>query len=356
MYSSYKTDEKFENLGNKFYKLYRFLSYGLLTAIILPVMAVYYFGLLIYLSILHYRAYRYFKDKAVTLLSRKIQRNLIVSILIIITFLVLLCVDIISLPDFHAYVNLCVFILILCMSLYVCKNIVVILGEFRYKLPDSDLSEFGGGFIGFNDNVNDIENGVEGDNCGNLGNLVVILRILQIVHIMDGILFIGKTMMKPREEIMKRFQKKFLINMFIFCVVVICLISNTSIIIGTFMFYNKASFNDKYLPKVGYIKSQIEKCLLDKGAMNHFLPGKVIWLDKNETCKVRYVKYDNENITYSVDDEGTITVTFNGIVDTNYIITPLYRESPKDGFEWRASASSQCATEYNCLDVDPNTL
>ena len=124
MYSSYKTDEKFENLGNKFYKLYRFLSYGLLTAIILPVMAVYYFGLLIYLSILHYRAYRYFKDKAVTLLSRKIQRNLIVSILIIITFLVLLCVDIISLPDFHAYVNLCVFILILCMSLYVCKNIV----------------------------------------------------------------------------------------------------------------------------------------------------------------------------------------------------------------------------------------
>ena len=328
MYSSYKTDEKFENLGNKFYKLYRFLSYGLLTAIILPVMAVYYFGLLIYLSILHYRAYRYFKDKAVTLLSRKIQRNLIVSILIIITFLVLLCVDIISLPDFHAYVNLCVFILILCMSLYVCKNIVVILGEFRYKLPDSDLSEFGGG----------------------------ILRILQIVHIMDGILFIGKTMMKPREEIMKRFQKKFLINMFIFCVVAICLISNTSIIIGTFMFYNKASFNDKYLPKVGYIKSQIEKCLLDKGAMNHFLPGKVIWLDKNETCKVRYVKYDNENITYSVDDEGTITVTFNGIVDTNYIITPLYRESPKDGFEWRASASSQCATEYNCLDVDPNTL
>ena len=310
----------------------------------------------IYLSILHYRAYRYFKDKAVTLLSRKIQRNLIVSILIIITFLVLLCVDIISLPDFHAYVNLCVFILILCMSLYVCKNIVVILGEFRYKLPDSDLSEFGGGFIGFNDNVNDIENGVEGDNCGNLGDLVVILRILQIVHIMDGILFIGKTMMKPREEIMKRFQKKFLINMFIFCVVVICLISNTSIIIGIFMFYNKASFNDKYLPKVGYIKSQIEKCLLDKGAMNHFLPGKVIWLDKNETCKVRYVKYDNENITYSVDDEGTITVTFNGIVDTNYIITPLYRESPKDGFEWRASASSQCATEYNCLDVDPNTL
>lgn len=297
--NSYTRTEEFEKLGEKFFKLDKFFDFSFLTALFLPLFFIYFLVLFICNVILHCKAYKYLKDKPYSRMSKLINVNIwMFAVIIILLFAYGVTFEKDIFTDY-----ILIELLIVSIPVYIIhSHITEICRQFRDKSPNTEykIKSF-------------------------------------ISHFAEEHTLTGS-----------------FVSAIVFVYMFLIVVSNLVIFAVINCFKSEDSFTTKTLPGISFVKTQVELCLIQNGAMNHFAAGKGVLLDTPKNCRIRHKRTDS--FEYSVDNDGTLRVSFGYPAETDYIITPLYTDNPERRFDWIASPMSGCAAKYNCLEADPNTF